>query len=84
MIIALGFGIFSYFSNKKFTGFGQLFMVVAGYFIIYFQNRLLYSMCQPTLKKEGFDPEPEKKKEGLATKDISGNDLTTMATSLFK
>ena len=54
MILALVFGIFSYFSNKKFVGFGQLFMIVTGYFIIYFQNRLLYSMCYSTLKREGF------------------------------
>lgn len=54
MILAIGFGLFNYFSNKKFVGIGQLFMIVAGYFIIYFQNRLLYSMCYPTLKREGF------------------------------
>lgn len=84
MILALGFGIFSYFSNKKFVGFGQLFMIVAGYFIIYFQNRLLYSMCYPTLKREGFEL-PKAKKD--SNSDASGSDLSnlsTMATSLFK
>ena len=68
MILAIVFGVFSYFRNKKFVGFGQLLMIVMGYFIIYFQNRLLYSMCYSSLKREGLTNKT----------DTSGNSLSTL------
>lgn len=88
MLIAIVFGIFSYFSNKKFTGFGQLFMVVAGYFIIYFQNRLLYSMCQPTLKREGFvegnsGSSSKPKNSNSNTNSSDPSNVTTTLTSMM-
>lgn len=45
MSIALIFGVFGLFSKNGTKNMGKLFMVVSAYFILYFQNRLLYSMC---------------------------------------
>lgn len=44
-ILAIGVAIYQMFSKKKSVSYNQLFMVMIGYFIMYFQNRLLYTMC---------------------------------------
>jgi hypothetical protein len=35
--------------KKDFTFYLQMFFVALGYFIFYFQNRLLYSMCSKSI-----------------------------------
>lgn len=52
IIIVLFYGIINY-NSKKFMGFTPILMAAISYFIIYFQNRLLYGMCAPVLKREG-------------------------------
>jgi hypothetical protein len=48
-ILGIGVGIYQLFSKKKLISYNQLIMAVFGYFIFYFQNRLLYSMCIKSL-----------------------------------
>jgi hypothetical protein len=45
MVVSIGFGIFQAFSKKKPINYGALLMIASGYFVVYFQNRLLYGMC---------------------------------------
>jgi dolichyl-phosphate-mannose--protein O-mannosyl transferase len=81
MSIAIVFGAISAFKNKKIGNIGQLFMIVIGYFIFYFQNRLLYGMCMPgnsaSAAREGLvgGNVAKKTKEGFNIKDLSINKL---------
>jgi hypothetical protein len=71
MSIAIVFGAISAFKNKKIGNIGQLSMIVIGYFIFYFQNRLLYGMCfHGNSAREGL---VNKKKEGFMGIDFSKN-----------
>jgi hypothetical protein len=45
MAIVLIVTLYSLFSKKMGGNAGQLIMIFLGYFILYFQNRLLYTMC---------------------------------------
>lgn len=53
MILAILGGLFSAFRGGRRGGgafsYNGLFMVVVGYFLLYFQNRLLYTMCVRSL-----------------------------------
>lgn len=52
-LFSIAFLIFLYMavSKRRSSGFYfQMFMVCLGYFVFYFQNRLLHSMCMGVMK----------------------------------
>jgi hypothetical protein len=64
LVFVVSFTIYSSFSKKlPYHFYASMFSLFVIYGISYFQNRLLYSMCSASPRKEGYEEDVERVEE---------------------